>query len=92
MLLNFFDEFMHNRNTGKLYAMNPALQVNCLGCIRMIISPDINFEFRITGRAVQKESFMSKFLRHFSKKLLNIINVSTRSFTVHSIHMCEIIA
>ena len=71
MLFNFFDEFMHNRNTGKLYTMNSALQVNCLGCIRMPIAPDINFEFRIAGRAVQKESFMSKFLRHFFKILLN---------------------
>ena len=71
MLLNFFDEFMHNWNTGKLYAVNPALQVNCLGCILMIISPDINFEFRVTGSAVQKESFMSKFLRHIISKLVN---------------------
>ena len=61
MRLNFFHEFMHNRNTGQFYAMNSGLQVNRLSCIRMIIAPDINLKSCITGRAVQRKCFTRKF-------------------------------
>ena len=52
MRLNFFHEFMHNRNAGQFYAMNSGLQVNRLSCIRMMIAPDINLKSCVTGRAV----------------------------------------
>ena len=73
MMLNFFDELMNNRNTSQLNSMNSALQVNCLGCIRMIIAPDINFEFRIAGRTVKGKCFMMETMSHVYKFSVNVV-------------------
>ena len=71
MRLNLFHEFMYNRNTGQFYAMNSGLQVNRLGGIRMMITPDVNFKSCVTGRAVQRNCFAGKFWYHGKDKLLD---------------------
>ena len=71
MIFYFFHEFMHDRNTGQFYAMNSGLQVNRLGGIRMMITPDVNFKSCVTCRAVQRNCFAGKFWYHGKDKLLD---------------------
>ena len=70
MRINLLHEFMYNRNTGQFYAMNSGLQVNRLGGIRMMITPDVNFKSCITCRAVQWNCFKREFWHH-CKDMIN---------------------
>ena len=54
MLLNFLHEFVNNWNSGQFDPMDTGLQVNSLGGIRMMVTPDINLKSSFTGRTVQR--------------------------------------